>query len=87
MNRLGAERGWPPASKMRLQASMGPEGAMMAGSPDTVAQKMAKVAQQLGLSRVDIKYSAGSLPHEAMLDSIKLLGEEVKPRVHQLLGA
>ena len=87
MNRLGAERGWPPAIKMRLQASMGPEGAMMAGSPDTVAQKMAKVAQQLGLSRVDIKYSAGSLPHEAMLDSIKLLGEEVKPRVHQLLGA
>ncbi|WP_434922653.1 LLM class flavin-dependent oxidoreductase [Glutamicibacter sp. PAEs-4] len=87
MNRLGAERGWPPASKMRLQASMGPEGAMMAGSPDTVARKMAKVAQQLGLSRVDIKYSAGSLPHEAMLESIKLLGEEVKPRVHQLLGA
>lgn len=86
MNRLGAERGWPPASKMRLQASMGPEGAMMAGSPQTVATKMAKVATQLGLSRVDIKYSAGSLPHETMMDSIGLLGTEVKPLVHELLS-
>ena len=87
MNRLGAERGWPPASKMRLQAAMGPEGAMMAGSPQTVAAKLASVTQKLGLSRADIKYSAGTLPHEAMMHSIKLLGEEVKPRVHQLLTA
>ncbi|KSU66787.1 Atu2307/SP_0267 family LLM class monooxygenase [Arthrobacter sp. NIO-1057] len=87
MNRLGAERGWPPASKMRLQAAMGPEGAMMAGSPQTVAAKLVAVTQKLGLSRADIKYSAGTLPHEAMMHSIKLLGEEVKPRVHQLLTA
>ncbi|WP_334122788.1 Atu2307/SP_0267 family LLM class monooxygenase [Glutamicibacter sp.] len=87
MNRLGAERGWPPASKMRLQAAMGPQGAMMAGSPQTVAAKLASVTQKLGLSRADIKYSAGTLPHEAMMHSIKLLGEEVKPRVHELLTA
>ena len=86
MNRLGAERGWPPASKMRLEASMGLDGAMMAGSPLTVATKMAKVAKSLGLSRVDIKYSAGSLPHETMLDSIELLGREVKPLVHEMLA-
>jgi len=86
MNRLGAERGWPPASKMRLQAAMGPEGAMMAGSVHTVASKLASATKKLGLSRADIKYSAGSLPHEAMMHSIKLLGEEVKPRVHELLG-
>lgn len=87
MNRLGAERGWPPASKMRLQAAMGPEGAMMAGSAQTVASKLASATRKLGLSRADLKYSAGSLPHEAMMNSIRLLGEEVKPRVHELLGA
>ncbi|MGP9606020.1 Atu2307/SP_0267 family LLM class monooxygenase [Glutamicibacter sp. AOP33-2CA-4] len=86
MNRLGAERGWPPVSKMRLEAAMGPEGSMMAGSPLTVAAKMAKVAKSLGLSRIDIKYSAGSLPHETMLDSIELPGNEVKPLVHELLA-
>ncbi|WP_313812061.1 LLM class flavin-dependent oxidoreductase [Glutamicibacter sp.] len=85
MNRLGSERGWPPVSRMRLQAAMGPEGAMMAGSPETVAKKMAKVAKQLGLSRIDIKYSAGSLPHEDLMKSIELLGTKVKPLVHELL--
>ncbi|MCG2969099.1 hypothetical protein KZ292_28070, partial [Escherichia coli] len=69
MNRLGAERGWPPVSKMRLQAAMGPDGAMLAGSPDTVAQKIARFAQMLGLSRVDMKYSNGTLPHEVMMHS------------------
>ncbi len=86
MNRLGSERGWPPVSRMRLQAAMGPDGAMMAGNPQTVAKKMAQAAKQLGLSRVDIKYSAGSLPHEDLMKSIELLGTEVKPLVHQILA-
>jgi len=86
MNRLGAERGWPPVSKMRLQAAMGPDGAMLAGSPDTVAQKIVRFAQMLGLSRVDMKYSNGTLPHEVMMHSIELLGTVVKPRVHELLA-
>lgn len=87
MNRLGSERGWPPASKMTLQAAMGPRGAMMAGSVETVAAKIASATKLLGLSRADIKYSAGTLPHETMMHSIKLLGQEVKPRVHELLSA
>jgi len=87
MNRLGAERGWPPVSKMRLQASMGPEGAMLAGGPRTVAEKIVRVTRQLSLSRVDIKYSNGTLPHETMMRGIELLGNEVKPLVHEMLGA
>ena len=86
MNRLGAERGWPAASKMRLQASMGPEGAMMAGSPRTVAEKIVRVTKELGLSRVDIKYSQGTMPHEIMMRGIELLGTEVKPLVHEMLA-
>ncbi|MBP2398445.1 LLM class flavin-dependent oxidoreductase [Glutamicibacter protophormiae] len=87
MNRLGAERGWGPASRIQLQAAMGPQGAMMAGSPETVARKMAKAVTTLGLSRIDIKYSAGSLPHEHLMKSIEMLGTEVKPRIHELLSA
>lgn len=40
----------------------------------------------LGLSRVDMKYSNGTLPHEVMMHSIELLGTVVKPRVHELLA-
>ena len=86
MNRLGEERGWPPVSKMRLQAAMGPDGSMLAGSPQSVAQKIARNAKLLGLSRVDIKYSAGTLGHAEMMDSLSLLGTEVKPLVHELLA-
>jgi alkanesulfonate monooxygenase SsuD/methylene tetrahydromethanopterin reductase-like flavin-dependent oxidoreductase (luciferase family) len=87
MDRLGAERGWPPASRMRFEASAGPEGSLLAGSPETVARKIAHFASGLGLSRADIKYSAGSLPHETMMRSIELLGTKVKPLVLELLKA
>lgn len=87
MDRLGAERGWPPASRMRFEASAGPEGSLLAGGPETVAKKIAHFASGLGLSRADIKYSAGSLPHETMMRSIELLGTKVKPLVLEMLDA
>lgn len=86
MNRLGSERGWPAASKIRLQAAMGRDGAMLAGSPQTVAEKIVRFSKELGLSRVDIKYSQGTMPHETMMRGIHLLGTEVKPLVLDMLG-
>lgn len=86
MDRLGAERGWPPASFTRFKAGATEDGALLAGSPETVARKIAAFSRGLGLSRVDIKYSAGTLPHEAMVRSIGLLGNEVKPMVLDMLG-
>jgi hypothetical protein len=40
----------------------------------------------LGASRFDLKYSAGTLPHEAIIRSIELYGREVMPRVRELLA-
>ena len=56
------------------------------GSPETVARKIAATVRALGASRFDLKYSAGTLPHEAMMRSIDLYGREVIPRVRQLLA-
>lgn len=86
MDRLGAERGWPPASRIRFNASAGENGNLLLGSPETVARKMATIAGTLGLSRIDIKYSAGTLPHGPMQRSIELLGEKVKPLVLDMLA-
>ena len=44
-------------------------------------------AFQLGLARFDMKYSAGTLPHEKLMTSIELFGTRVAPRVRELLGA
>ena len=61
------------------------EGALYAGSPETVAQKIAATVRALGIQRFDLKYSAGPLPHEQLMRSIELYGEVVIPRVRELL--
>jgi alkanesulfonate monooxygenase SsuD/methylene tetrahydromethanopterin reductase-like flavin-dependent oxidoreductase (luciferase family) len=57
------------------------------GSPETVARKIATTAKALGLSRFDLKYSAGPLPHEKLMRSIELYGKNVIPLVRNLLNA
>jgi len=85
-NRIGRERGWPPASRARFEHEAGPDGALVVGSPETVAQKIAYAAKGLGASRFDLKMSNGTLPHEDLMRSIELYGTEVAPRVRELMG-
>jgi alkanesulfonate monooxygenase SsuD/methylene tetrahydromethanopterin reductase-like flavin-dependent oxidoreductase (luciferase family) len=84
-DRIGAERGWGPTTRREFDQSAGPRGALYVGSSETVAQKIAATATALGISRFDLKYSAGELPHPAMMRSIELYGTEVIPRVRELL--
>jgi probable LLM family oxidoreductase len=83
---IGKERGWPPYSRMQFQHDVGPEGAVYAGSPETVARKIADTVKTLGLDRFDFKYANGTLPHERLMSSIELYGTQVVPRVRELLG-
>jgi probable LLM family oxidoreductase len=86
MTRIGRERGWPPVTREQFDREIGPAGALCVGSPETVAQKIASTIKALGLSRFDMKYSSGSLPHAAMMRSIELYGTKVMPRVKELVG-
>lgn len=86
-NAIGAERGWPPYSRLQFQRDIGPEGAIYAGSPETVAQKIAHTVRTLGADRFDLKYANGTLSHAKMVHSIELYGTHVGPRVHELLAA
>jgi probable LLM family oxidoreductase len=85
-NRIGAERGWGPTSRAEFEREI-EAGSLYVGAPETVARKIAATARDLGLSRFDMKYSAGPLPHEVMLRSIALYGRKVIPRVRELLAA
>lgn len=85
--RIGRERGWPPMTRQQFDATAGPDGALFVGSPETVADKIVRVARALQLDRFDLKYSAGTLPHELMLRSIELYGSKVAPRVREELAA
>jgi probable LLM family oxidoreductase len=84
-NRIGGERGWPPTSRAEFEREIA-VGSLYVGSPETVARKIVATVRALGASRFDMKYSAGTLPHELMLRSIELYGREVIPRVRRLLA-
>lgn len=87
MSRIGGERGWPPPSRAQFEREAGPDGALCVGSAATVAAKIGRTAQRLGLSRFNVKYSNGTLPHEKLLRSIELFGREVAPQVRAALQA
>jgi probable LLM family oxidoreductase len=86
MNRIGAERGWSPIGREHFEREVGPSGALCVGSPETVATKIAATIRTLGLSRFDLKYSSGALPHPKLMKSIELYGTVVVPRVRELLA-
>ncbi len=85
-DRIGAERGWGPMGRAEFDRQAGPDGSLYVGSPETVARKIAATVRVLGLSRFDMKYSAGHLPHDLMLHSIELYGTKVAPLVRDLLA-
>src|SRR6202163_2437942 len=80
-----AERGGARPTMERFQAEID-EGSLYLGSPETVATKIAWVIRLLGLSRFDLAYATGRVPHEQKLATIELYGREVIPRVRELLA-
>ena len=86
-DRIGRQRGWPPMTQSQFEAAAGPEGALAVGSPETVAAKIVRASSGLQAARFDLKYSAGTLPHEAMLASIERYATEVAPAVRSELAA
>src|ERR1700716_1299807 len=80
-----AERGWARPTMDRFQAEVD-EGSLYLGSVETVANKIAWVIRLLGLSRFDLAYATGRVPHEQKMATIELYGREVIPRVRELLS-
>lgn len=82
---IGKERGWAPMTKERFLQEV-KTGAYFVGSPETVAQKLAKVIKELGADRFSLNYSMGGQFAKTRLQTIKLYGEQVVPRVKELLN-
>jgi probable LLM family oxidoreductase len=85
-DRIGAERGWPPATRASFdQEADG--GSLYVGAPQTVAHRIAATAKALGIARFDMKYSSGTLPHDKLMRSIELYATKVMPLVREMLAA
>jgi probable LLM family oxidoreductase len=85
MNRIGAERGWAPIGRDHFEREAR-DGALFVGSPPTVAAKIVSTVKALGLSRFDLKYANGTMPHAQLMTSIELYGTQVVPLVRAALG-
>jgi len=80
MTEVGKERGWRPVTRADFDAQRGPQGALLVGSPDEVAEKIIRHSESLGgVSRFTFQMNVGSLPHSKLMKAIELIGERVLP--------
>ena len=87
MTEIGKERGWPPMTRSRFLAQMGPTGALLIGGPEEVAKKILHHAEALGgISRLTFQMDSAELSHEKLMHSIKLIGTRVAPLVNKVVS-
>jgi alkanesulfonate monooxygenase SsuD/methylene tetrahydromethanopterin reductase-like flavin-dependent oxidoreductase (luciferase family) len=86
MDRIGAERGWPPLTREQYDAGRTLRGATVVGSPEDVAAKILYQHELFGHERFLIQFTVGSLPHEHTLRAIELFGTKVAPLVREELS-
>jgi probable LLM family oxidoreductase len=85
MTDIGKERGWPPMTRSRFEAQLGPNGALLVGGPDELVEKIMRHGEALGgISRLTFQMNVASLPHEKLMRAIELLGERVAPQLRDV---
>jgi probable LLM family oxidoreductase len=83
MNRIGRERGWPPITRQQFEAGRSPQGHLLVGNSEQVAEKILAEHEIFGNDRFMLQMSVGPMDHAKVMRSIELFGTEVAPRVRR----
>jgi hypothetical protein len=87
MAQIGAALGGVP-KHVQIDPSMAPPmvmGPALYGSPETVLARIKDIHEVLGMGRLEVSLgTVNPLPHDAMLSSLKLIGEEIVPELHRM---
>ena len=83
MDRIGRERGWSPTSRRQYEAGRGPRGAIFAGSPAEVTDKILAAHAVFGFDRFLIQMAIGIIDHATLMRAIELFGTKVAPEVRK----
>ncbi|MBW3630693.1 MAG: LLM class flavin-dependent oxidoreductase [Gemmatimonadetes bacterium] len=83
MTRIGRERGWPPTTRQHFEASRGPRGALVVGSPQEAIDKILSQHEIFGHQRFLAQLTVGSISHGKVMRAIELFGTEVAPVVRR----
>ena len=78
------QRGFPEITREYFEHEV-EYGSLYVGSPETVARRIAKTMTALDANRFDLKYGMGPMPHESLMENLRLFGTEVAPRVREQL--
>lgn len=65
----------------QFDALRSPSGSLVLGDVETVARKINRYRDLLGVQRFMLHISVGTLPHDQVLRCIELLGTKVAPLV------
>jgi len=81
MEQLGKIRGFTPPPRWSYDQETRGAGALFAGGPEEIAERIVNLHKTLGHSRQFFQMDVGQMPQKAFLRSIELLGTKVKPLV------
>ncbi len=81
MNRIGRERGWGPTNRAHFNQSIGPNGNLFLGDPETVAEKIIRHQRIFKNDRFLLQMAIGLMPHDQIMRGIELYGTKVAPIV------
>lgn len=82
-NVRAVEKGTPPYHRADYDAACSFDGALYVGDPETVANKIIHLRKHVGVTRFFLHTPHGSMPHEDVMETIRLFGTEVAPRVRE----
>ena len=86
MNRIGRERGWPPSGRAEFEAACGPNGHLIIGDPQRVADRIIALHRIFKNDRLLIQMAIGAMPHAQVMRAIELLGTIVAPVVKEAIA-
>ncbi|MBZ4212962.1 LLM class flavin-dependent oxidoreductase [Mycoplasma sp. U97] len=72
---------WTELSREAYNHMISDEGAMIVGDAKLVANKIIKLIEELQIDRFILHMPTGSIPHEDLMEAIKIYGKEVAPIV------
>jgi hypothetical protein len=71
-------------TRTAFDAQRGPEGALLVGNPEEIVEKIIRHSKSLGgASRITFIMNPSSLPHEKLIQAIKLIGTRVAPALRK----
>lgn len=87
MKVVGEQRGFLPPTRQSYDRDTGPDGGLLVGSPEEIAERILFMHEHWGHVRQYIHIDMGAVPQRDLLHAIELFGTEVRPRVQAELGS